>query len=58
MKSNDAEWDALAKQAVSLIVTITEKQQEDPTSVVSSLSAHCDLLVVYVVIIYQVFVIH
>ncbi|KIM79066.1 hypothetical protein PILCRDRAFT_10726 [Piloderma croceum F 1598] len=46
VKSNDAGWDALAKQAVSLIVTITEKQQEDPTNVVSLLSAHCNLLIV------------
>lgn len=45
-------WDTLAKQAVSLIVAIAEKQQEHSTNSVSSLSAQCDLLVVCVVAIY------
>jgi len=52
VKSNDIGWDTLAKQAVSLVVAIAEKQQEDSPNSVSSLSAHCDVLIAYAMEIY------
>ena len=45
-------WDNLAKQAVSLIIAVAEKQREDSTNSVSSLSAHCDVLIAYAMTLY------